>query len=75
MTTFRQILLALVATISSLLAHGIVMGAAAQTLPVTSGPVLPLYRELRSVGLDPKQVYKIREAAIDRDDVHLFLND
>jgi len=51
------------------------IGAAAQTLPVTAGPVLPLYRELRSVGLDPKQVYKIREAAIDRDDVHLFLND
>jgi len=47
----------------------------AQTLPLTSGPVLPLYRALRSVGLDPQRVYKIREAAIDREDVHLFLND
>jgi hypothetical protein len=48
---------------------------AAQTLPLTQGPVLPLYRALRSVGLDPQQVYKIREATIDREDVHLFLND
>ena len=47
----------------------------AQSLPLTSGPVLPLYRALRSVGLDPQSVYKIREAAIDREDVHLFLND
>ena len=47
----------------------------AQTLPLTSGPVLPLYRALRSVGLDPQRVYKIREAAIDREDVHLWLND
>jgi hypothetical protein len=47
----------------------------AQTLPLTSGPVLPLYRELRSVGLDPQRVYRIREAAIDREDVHLWLND
>src|SRR5664279_1399542 len=69
---FRQTQLGVVAALASILA---VISAAAQTLPVTSGPVLPLYRELRSVGLDPKQVYKIREAAIDRDDVHLFLND
>ncbi len=47
----------------------------AQTLPLTSGPVLPLYRALRTVGLDPLAVYKIREAAIDREDIHLWLND
>jgi len=47
----------------------------AQTLPQTSGPVLPLYRALRTVGLDPQQVYKIREAAIDRQDIHLWMND
>jgi hypothetical protein len=47
----------------------------AQSLPLTSGPVLPLYRALRNVGLDPQRVYKIREAAIDREDVHLWLND
>ena len=49
--------------------------APAQTLPLTSGPALPLYRALRNVGLDPQRVYKIREAAIDRDDIHLWLND
>jgi hypothetical protein len=50
-------------------------GAQSQAPPLTSGPVLPLYRALRAVGLDPQKVYKIREAAIDREDVHLFLND
>jgi hypothetical protein len=38
-------------------------------------PVLPLYRSLLSVGLDPQKIYKIREAVIDREDVHLWLND
>ncbi|HYV74205.1 MAG TPA: M1 family aminopeptidase [Candidatus Binatia bacterium] len=47
----------------------------AQTLPRTSGPALPLYRALRTDGLDSQQVYKIREAVIDREDVHLWLND
>jgi Peptidase family M1 domain len=52
-------------------------GAAAQTesIPLTSGPVLPLYRALRSVGLDPQRVFAIREAVIDREDVHIWLND
>ena len=49
--------------------------AQAQSLPLASGPALPLYRALRSVGLDPQRVYKIREAAIDREDVHMWLND
>jgi hypothetical protein len=40
-----------------------------------SGPVLPLFRALRSVGLDPQGVFKIREAEIDREDVHIWLND
>ena len=40
-----------------------------------SGPVLPLYRALRADGLDPQAVYKIREAEIDREDVHIWLND
>ncbi len=42
---------------------------------VTSGPVLPLYHALSQVGLDPQRVFKIREAEIDREDVHLWLND
>ena len=53
------------------------LGASAQqpTIPLTSGPVLPLYHALRSVGLDPQRVFKIREAVIEREDVHLWLND
>src|SRR5271169_3276044 len=49
--------------------------AQAQTMPLTSGPVLPLYRALRSAGLDSQNIHKIREAAIDREDIHLWLND
>ena len=47
----------------------------AQTIPLTTGPVLPLYRALRSVGLDPQRVFQIREAEIDREDIHIWLND
>ena len=49
--------------------------ARGQVVPLTSGPVLPIYRALRNLGLDPQQVYKIREAGIDREDIHLWLND
>ena len=47
----------------------------AQSAQLTSGPVLPLYRALRNNGLDPQSVYKIREADIDREDMHLYLSD
>src|SRR5271168_4816901 len=40
-----------------------------------SGPILPLYHALRSVGLDPQRVFQVREAAIDREDIHIWLND
>jgi len=43
--------------------------------PALWGPVLPLYHALRSVGLDPRRVYQVREAAIDREDVHIWLSD
>ena len=43
--------------------------------PLVSGPVLPLYRALSSVGLDPQRVFKIREADLDREDVHLSFAD
>ena len=51
--------------------------AAAQelTIPLTSAPVLPLYHALSSVGLDPQRVFKIREAVIEHEDVHLWLTD
>ena len=48
-----------------------------QAVPASaaSGPVLPLYHALRSVGVDPQRVFKIREAEIDREDIHLWLTD
>ena len=49
--------------------------AQAPQAPVISGPVLPLYRSLRGVSLDPQRVFNIREAEIDREDVHIWLND
>ncbi len=51
--------------------------APAQTVesPTVSGPVLPLYHALLNVGLDPQRVFQVREAAIDREDVHIWLND
>src|SRR4051794_3113823 len=37
--------------------------------------VLQTYRELHSVGLDPTQVYHVREFVIDRQDLHVYLNE
>jgi hypothetical protein len=34
-----------------------------------------LYARIRSVGLDPQRVYRVREAAIDRPNLHLDLDD
>jgi Peptidase family M1 domain len=45
------------------------------SIPLTSGPVLPLYRALGNVALDPQKVFTIREAVLDREDVHIWLND
>ena len=39
--------------------------------PTTSA----LYSRIRSVGLDPQRVYHVRDAAIDRPDLHLDLDD
>jgi hypothetical protein len=40
----------------------------------TPDPVA-LYRELRDVSLDEKQVYHIREATLNREDLHLYLSE
>ena len=40
-----------------------------------SGPTAQLYRALRSVGLDENNVFHVREAELDRGDLHLFLTD
>lgn len=55
------------------LTFALALTAVAQTPP--HGEVAALYRELRSVGLDPAQVYHIRDAVLDRDDLHLYLTD
>src|SRR5258708_4437243 len=39
------------------------------------GPAESLYLKLRSVGLDPKRVYKVREASLDRAALHISLED
>jgi len=41
----------------------------------TPSPSAALYRQLRQIGLDPAKVYKIRGASIDREDVHMTLED
>jgi hypothetical protein len=38
-------------------------------------PAAALYRRLGAVGLDKARVYRIREASIEREDLHLTLND
>jgi hypothetical protein len=50
---------------------------AAQEIPGggTSGhSATSLYRELRAVGLDADHVYRVRDASLDREDIHLSLN-
>ena len=39
------------------------------------GPAAALYRSLRDSGLDPKKVYRVRDATFDREDLHFTLND
>ncbi len=52
----------------------------AQTAPAAlpqpaPGPATALYRQLRSVGLDPERVFDVRDAALDRSGVHLSFNE
>lgn len=60
--------------------------APAQTVPGATAPsttvaktagtaVADLYRQLGNLPLDPAAVYKVRDASIDREDVHISLND
>jgi hypothetical protein len=53
--------------------------AAPTTRPTATAPVpgagLALYRQLRDVGLDPAAVYNVRDAAIQREDLHITLED
>jgi len=40
-----------------------------------NGPAALLYRELRSAGLDAAKVFHVREAVLDRGELHLYLTD
>jgi hypothetical protein len=40
-----------------------------------NGPTAVLYRALRSVGLDETKVFHVREAVLDRGELHLYLTD
>src|SRR5271157_30186 len=73
--TFRLITAARWLTFAVVSLCSLNVAAQPQSIPLTSGPVLPLFRALRSAGLDPQRVFAIREAVIDREDVHLWLND
>ncbi len=43
--------------------------------PPAEGPAAELYRQLRTVGLDPQRVFQVRDATLDRDSIHLVFND
>jgi hypothetical protein len=43
--------------------------------PTASSNIQTLYHQLRSVGLDTNLVFKIRNATLDRSELHLYLND
>src|SRR4051812_33615706 len=45
------------------------------TSPQSHGPAADLYVKLRDAGLDHHQVYKIRDAFLDREDLHVKLDD
>jgi Peptidase family M1 domain len=62
----------LVFVLALLLVAGASLWAQAPEKPPS---VIPLFRSLQSVGINPQQIYKIREAEIDREDIHLWLND
>ena len=61
----------------ALLASLVVASASlfAQTPQAKPESVIPLYRSLQGVGLDSQNTFHIREAVLDREDVHLWMND
>ena len=43
--------------------------------PLVGGPGIALYQKLAQAGLDPKAVYSVRDASLDREDMHITLED
>jgi Peptidase family M1 domain len=53
------------------------IGSPRNQTPVGNTPseAAALYRRLRDIHLDPQKVYRVREASIEREDVHITLDD
>ena len=43
--------------------------------PLVGGPGVALYQKLATAALDPKGVYSVRDASLDREDLHVTLED
>lgn len=72
-TRKNQKFMALNCVLCTILAALFVPSLYAQTPPTNSAATL--YRALRESGLDLSQVYRIRDATFDREDLHFALND
>jgi hypothetical protein len=63
------------AGLASLLALASIGVQAAEPSPACPQTTEALYSRIRSVGLDPQQVYRVREASVDRPNLHLDFDD
>ena len=73
-----EVLVALIATAFAQQEQQLPASSTNVTIPKEERPAHAaenLYLQLRSNGLDPKRVYKIREASLDRDQLHITLED
>ena len=57
-----------------LLVASVTVAAAVGVPSENSGPAVTLYRQLRDLGLDSARVYRIRDAGLDRGEIHITLN-
>jgi Peptidase family M1 domain len=51
------------------------IGSPRPQVQTTPSPSAMLYRQLRGIHLDPKNFHRIREASIEREDIHITLDD
>lgn len=66
---------ALLTVVLSLVAHGFLLAADADSTAAAPRPGESLYLQLGEVGLDPNRVYKVRDATIERPTIHISLED